>query len=107
VAFEAVGFAETFRQAISLTRMGGTVTAVGNLQKETEFNLQELVSRELTFTGSYASAGEFRTCIDLIATGKLNVAPLVSEVLPLSDGPRAFQRLREGKENLLKIILEP
>jgi L-iditol 2-dehydrogenase len=107
VAFEAVGFAETFRQAISLTRTGGTVTAVGNLQKETEFNLQELVSRELTFTGSYASAGEFRTCIDLIASGKINVAPLVSEVLPLRDGPSAFQRLLEGKENLLKIILEP
>jgi len=32
--------------------------AVGNLQKETEFNLQELF-RELTFTGSYASAGSF------------------------------------------------
>jgi L-iditol 2-dehydrogenase len=107
VSFEAVGFAETFRQAISITRTGGTVTAVGNLQKETEFNLQELVSRELTFTGSYASAGEFRTCIDLIASGKINVAPLVSEVLPLEDGPSAFHRLLEGKEKLLKIILEP
>jgi L-iditol 2-dehydrogenase len=107
VAFEAVGFAETFRQAISITKTGGYVVAVGNLQKETEFNLQELVSRELTFTGSYASAGEFRSCIDLIASGKMNVTPLVSEVLPLQEGPGAFQRLLDGKENLLKIILEP
>ncbi len=107
VAFEAVGFGETFRQAISITRTGGTVVAVGNLQKETEFNLQELVSRELTFIGSYASAGEFRTCIDLIASGRINVGPLISEVLPLKDGPAAFKRLLEGKENLLKIVLEP
>jgi L-iditol 2-dehydrogenase len=107
VTLEAVGFAETFRQAISITKTGGTLVAVGNLQKETEFNLQELVSRELTFTGSYASAGEFRTCIDLIASGKINVGPLVSEVLPLQEGPAAFKRLLEGKENLLKIILEP
>ncbi len=107
VAFEAVGFGETFRQAISITRTGGTIVAVGNLQKETEFNLQELVSRELTFIGSYASAGEFRTCIDLIASGKINVGPLISEVLPLKDGPAAFKRLLEGKENLLKIVLEP
>jgi L-iditol 2-dehydrogenase len=107
VAFEAVGFAETFRQAISITRTGGAVVAVGNLQKETEFNLQELVSRELTFTGSYASAGEFRTCIDLIASGKVNVGPLVSQVLPLREGPGAFKRLLDGKEDLLKIILEP
>ncbi len=107
VTFEAVGIGETFRQAISITRTGGCLVAVGNLQKETEFNLQELVSRELTFTGSYASAGEFRTCIDLIASGKIDVAPLISEVLPLKEGPAAFKRLLEGQENLLKIILEP
>jgi len=107
VTFEAVGFGETFRQAISITKTGGAIVAVGNLQKETEFNLQELVSRELAFIGSYASAGEFRTCIDLIATGKINVGPLISEVLPLQEGPAAFKRLLEGKENLLKIVLEP
>jgi len=107
VTFEAVGFAETFRQAISLTGTGGTVVAVGNLAKETEFNLQELVSRELTFRGSYASAGEFRQCIDLIATGRINVGPLVSDVVPLRDGAAAFERLLKAEENLLKIVLEP
>ena len=107
VVLEAVGFGETFRQAVSLARTGGHVVAIGNLQKEVEFNLQELVSRELTFTGSYASSGEFRTCIDLIASSQINVAPLVSEVLPLSEGPAAFKRLLEAKENLLKIVLEP
>jgi L-iditol 2-dehydrogenase len=107
VAFEAVGYGQTFRQAISITKTGGYVVAVGNLEKETEFNLQELVSRELTFVGSYASSGEFRTCIGLIASGKINVGPLVSEVLPLKDGPAAFKRLLDGRENLLKVVLEP
>ncbi len=107
IVFEAVGYAETFREAVAITKTGGSLVAVGNLAKETQFNLQELVSRELTFTGSYASSGEFRTCIDLIASGRINVGPLVSEVLPLKDGPSAFKRLLEAKENLLKIVLEP
>ena len=107
VTFEAVGFAETFHQAVAITKTGGTLVAVGNLAKEMEFNLQELVSRELTFTGSYASAGEFKTCIELIASGRINVAPLVSEVLPLRDGAAAFARLLKAEENLLKIVLEP
>jgi L-iditol 2-dehydrogenase len=107
VTFEAVGYTETFRQAISLTRTGGAVVAVGNLAQHTEFNLQELVSRELTFVGSYASAGEFRSCIDLIASGRIDVGPLVSEVLPLDEGPGAFERLLRGQEDLLKIVLEP
>lgn len=107
VAFEAVGFGETFRQAVSAVRTGGHVVAVGNLQKQVEFDLQDMVSRELTFTGSYASAGEFRTCIDLIASGEIDVGPLISEAVPLREGPAAFKRLLEGRENLLKVVLEP
>ena len=107
VVFEAIGLAETFRQAVAVTRTGGTLVAVGNIQKETEFNLQELVSRELTFTGSYASAGEFRSCIGPIASGQINVEPLVSEVLPLAEGASAFARLLKAEEDLLKIVLTP
>ncbi len=107
VAFEVVGFAETFAGAISVLKTGGHLVAVGNLQKMAEFNLQELVARELTFTGSYASCGEFRDGIDLVASGKINVQPLISDVLPLREGPRAFERLLKAEENLLKIVLQP
>ncbi|MCK4292100.1 MAG: galactitol-1-phosphate 5-dehydrogenase [Planctomycetes bacterium] len=107
VTFEAVGFAGTFQEAISITKTGGYVVAVGNLESRAEFNPQELVARELTFTGSYASSGEFGDCIDLVASGKIDVEPLISEVLPLSQGPRAFDRLLKAEENLLKIVLEP
>jgi L-iditol 2-dehydrogenase len=107
VAFEVVGFAQTFADAVSVTKTGGHLVAVGNLQKTAEFNLQELVARELTFTGSYASSGEFRQGIDLVASGKINVEPLISDVLPLREGPSAFDRLLKAQENLLKIVLEP
>ncbi|MBA7479953.1 putative zinc-type alcohol dehydrogenase-like protein YdjJ [subsurface metagenome] len=107
VTFEAVGYAQTFRDGVSVTKTGGHLVAVGNLEKTAEFNLQELVARELTFTGSYASSGEFRDCIDLVASGKINVEPLISDVLPLKDGQGAFDRLLKAQENLLKIVLEP
>ena len=107
VSFEAVGYAETFGNAVSVTKIGGYVVAIGNLQKTAEFNLQELVARELTFTGSYASSGEFRDCIGLVASGKINVEPLISDVLPMEEGPSAFERLLKAEEDLLKIVLEP
>jgi len=107
VTFEAVGYAQTFRDGVSVTKTGGHLVAVGNLEKTAEFNLQELVARELTFTGSYASSGEFRDCIELVASGKINVEPLISDVLPLKDGQGAFERLLKAEENLLKIVLEP
>jgi L-iditol 2-dehydrogenase len=107
VALEAVGFARTFADAVSVTKTGGTVVAVGNLEPKAEFDLQQLVAREHTFTGSYASSGEFRDCIELVASGQINVEPLISDVLPLKEGPRAFERLLKAEENLLKIVLEP
>ena len=107
VTFEAVGFAKTFLDAVSITKTGGYVVAVGNLEPQAEFDPQELVARELTFTGSYASSGEFRDCIDLVASGKIDVEPLISDVLPLSEGAAAFDRLLKAEENLLKIVLEP
>ena len=107
VTLEAVGYAKTFADAVSITRMGGYVVAVGNLEKKAEFDLQQLVAKEHTFTGSYASSGEFRDCIELVASGKINVEPLISEVLPLEEGPDAFDRLLKAEENLLKIVLEP
>lgn len=107
VTLEAVGFARTFADAVSITKTGGYVVAVGNLEPRAEFNPQELVARELTFTGSYASSGEFRDCIGLVASGKIDVDPLISDVLPLSEGAAAFGRLLKAEENLLKIVLEP
>ncbi len=107
VSFEVVGYASTFQDAVSVTKMGGHLVAVGNLEKMAEFDLQQFIASELTFTGSYASSGEFRDCIELVAPGKINVAPLISDVLPLKDGPRAFERLLKAEENLLKIVLEP
>lgn len=107
VVLEAVGYTKTFDTAVSLVKLGGYVVAVGNLEKKAEFDLQQFIARELTFTGSYASAGEFSRCIDLIASGRINVEPLISEVLPLERGQEAFDRLLKAEEDLLKIVLEP
>lgn len=107
VTLEAVGYAKTFADAVAITRMGGYVVAVGNLEKKAEFDLQQLIARELTFTGSYASSGEFRDCIELVASGKINVEPLISDVLPMQEGPDAFDRLLKAEEDLVKIVLEP
>jgi L-iditol 2-dehydrogenase len=107
VAFEAVGLASTFQDAVSVTKTGGHLVAVGNLENKAEFDLQQFVARELSFIGSYASCGEFRDCIKLVGSGKISVEPLISDVSPLSDGPRAFDRLLKREENLLKIVLEP
>ena len=107
VCFEAVGLAGTLHDAVAAAGVGGRVVLVGNLTKAAPLDVQLVTSRELTLRGTYASSGEYRTCVGLVAAGRLDVLPLVSERLPLAAGPAAFERLHRGEEELLKIVLLP
>ena len=108
MSFEVVGLAETVQQALAATRIGGRVVLVGNLTRRVEIDVPDVISRELTLRGTYASSGEYRDAVDLVASGQIDVRPLVSATLPLSQGPQAFDRLYRGEEvELIKIVLEP
>ncbi|HEV3486663.1 MAG TPA: galactitol-1-phosphate 5-dehydrogenase [Vicinamibacterales bacterium] len=107
VALEAVGRTETVQAAIRGVRKGGTVIVIGNLAPRVELPLQELVTREISLLGSCASSGEYPACIDLMARGAVDVAPLISVTAPLEEGPAWFERLHRGREPLMKVILQP
>jgi L-iditol 2-dehydrogenase len=107
LAYEAVGRNETVNAAIDCTQKGGTVTLIGNIQPEVTLPLQKVVTRQLRLQGSCASAGEYPQAIELIASGKIKVAPLITAVAPLEEGPRWFSRLHAREPNLMKVILTP
>ncbi len=107
VVFEAVGFAPTVQQALALTRTGGNVTWIGNSAPIIELNMQEIVTRELTVRGTYGFNVEFAAAIELLATGRMDVTPLIERIAPLSEGPAIIQGLARGELDLIKVILEP
>jgi L-iditol 2-dehydrogenase len=106
-SFEVVGHGNTVLTAIRCLRKGGAVVLVGNLSPKVELPLQEVVSRELSVLGSCASSGEIPECIDLLASGAVNVDPLISLKAPLDRGPELFERLYSGDKNLMKVIIQP
>jgi L-iditol 2-dehydrogenase len=107
VAFEAVGRPETVAAAIACTRKGGTVALVGNIAAEVSIPLQKVVTRQIRLQGSCASAGEYPQAMDWIAAGKVKVAPLITAVAPLNEGPSWFARLYAREPNLMKVVLDP
>jgi L-iditol 2-dehydrogenase len=107
VVFEAVGLGGTVDLAVRMARKGGSVVLVGNIAPRVDLALQAAVTRELTFLGSAASAGEYPEAIDLIARGRIGVDALVSAVVPLREGGPWMHRLQAGDPGLLKVVLEP
>ncbi|MHB1022677.1 MAG: galactitol-1-phosphate 5-dehydrogenase [Acidobacteriaceae bacterium] len=107
VTLEAVGRNETVAAAIDSTRKGGTVTLVGNIAAEVTLPLQKVVTRQLRLQGSCASAGEYPEAIELVASGKIQVKPLITAIASLEEGPQWFQRLHAREPNLMKVVLTP
>ena len=106
IAFEAVGITPTISTAIASLRKGGSLTLIGNVSRNVEMPLQEVVTREITFYGSCASSGEYPSCLDMIARGKVDVDMLISATAPLSEGASWFKRLYNKEDSLMKVILE-
>jgi L-iditol 2-dehydrogenase len=107
VALEAVGRPETVVAAIDCTRKGGTVALVGNISPEVTIPLQKVVTRQIRLQGSCASAGEYPQAMQWMAEGKIKVAPLISAIAPLDEGPSWFARLYAREPNLMKVVLDP
>ena len=106
-ALEVVGATPTVAAAVGCVRKGGAVTLVGNLAPKVELPLQQVVTRELSVFGTCASAGEYPACIDLMAAGTIRVAPLITAIAPLEEGPQWFQRLYAGEKGAMKVVLDP
>jgi L-iditol 2-dehydrogenase len=107
VALEVVGFGPTIKLAVESVRKGGSISCVGNLKAEVPFPLQAIVTRELSVFGSCASAGEYAEAVEAVASGRIQVEPLISAVADLADGAEWFSRLHHNTEGLLKVILKP
>jgi L-iditol 2-dehydrogenase len=107
VVFEAAGFQDTVSLAVASVRKGGSIGLIGNLTPEVMLSLQAVVTRELTLYGSCASRGEYPACLELIARGTIQVAPLISATVDLSEAADWFARLYAKEAGLMKVIVRP
>ena len=104
VAVEAVGIDATQKLAVRSARKGGSVVLIGNRAPTAELLFQHIVTREITVYGVCASNGEFADCVDLVASGRINVDPFISELVSLEDGQEVFDRLYKGVEGNIRSV---
>jgi L-iditol 2-dehydrogenase len=107
LVFDAVGRPETVVAAVRDVLKGGGVVLVGNITPTVDLPLQEVVTREISLFGSCASRGEYTQAIELMASGAVDVTPLISATAPLEEGPAWFDRLYRREPGLVKVILRP
>ncbi len=94
VALEAVGSAQTVRDALALPRGGGTVVVMGVAPPAAEVALRpyELFERELTIKGSFIRGYEFGRTVELLP--RLELESLISDIFPIERAQEAVDNVR-------------
>ncbi|MGO9959135.1 MAG: zinc-binding dehydrogenase [Solirubrobacteraceae bacterium] len=111
-AFEVVGTAGTIRAAWDALRPGGTAVVVGLAPAGVEVSLPaiEFLS-EKSIIGSYYGSADpresFPGLIELVRSGRLALADVISDLIELEDIEAAFARLRRGEGSRSVVIIEP
>jgi S-(hydroxymethyl)glutathione dehydrogenase/alcohol dehydrogenase len=106
-AIECVGRPETIRAAWTVTRRGGraTVVGLGAATDEVAWNALEIGSSARTLAGCYYGnadpAVDVPALLDDYRAGRLDLAALVSDRVPLSEAGAALERLGTGARTLL------
>ncbi len=93
-------------QAMALVRRGGEIVAAGLGQGPSPLDSSKLIRKNLTITAQYArTPSTWYRVLNLVATRTVNIKPVISHVMPLTDAPKAFEML--DKKQALKVILKP
>jgi Zn-dependent alcohol dehydrogenase len=111
-AFEVVGAAATIRLAWDVLRPGGTAVVVGLAPRGIEVALPaiEFLS-EKSIVGSYYGTGDpvasLPGLVDLVRSGRLELADVVSHLIELDGVADALDRLRRGEGDRSVIVIDP
>lgn len=92
VVFECAGLAQTVEQAPLLVRRGGMVVILGVLPSGMKVQIEpfDLLFREVSLITSFLNPHTQGRAADLIATGAVQVAPLISRTIGLDQAVHAI-----------------
>jgi 6-hydroxycyclohex-1-ene-1-carbonyl-CoA dehydrogenase len=98
VAFEVVGNPKTIDLAFNLLRKGGRLVVIGFSHEAVPINAAKLMFYELELVGSLGCGGGlYPEIVALVASGRIDLEPIVSGTLPLERINEGFDRLRRGE----------
>uniref|UniRef100_A0A6B2L8X4 Enoyl reductase (ER) domain-containing protein n=1 Tax=Arcella intermedia TaxID=1963864 RepID=A0A6B2L8X4_9EUKA len=104
---ECSGAEAALTLAIRATCPGGKVLSIGRSAHPTQnIPLFEAADREVDICGSFRYHDTYPTALELVATGKVNVRPLVTHRFNLLQSQQAFETAEVGKDGAIKVAIQ-
>jgi len=110
IAVEALGHQVTFESCCQVARIGGTVSSVGVYGAFPTLTIPTggaFIHRKIVTTLCPVGTERLTRLMALIAGGRVDLRPLLTHSMKISETPAAYDLFREKKGGVLKIALRP
>jgi L-iditol 2-dehydrogenase len=103
---DAAGASATLKLAMQWVRPNGQITKVGWGPQPLGFSLDPIVQKNVTLQGSFSHNWPiWERVIALLASGQLDVKPIIGGVWPVTEWHEAFEKMHKGE--VVKSVLKP
>ncbi|KKB08206.1 NAD(P)-dependent alcohol dehydrogenase [Devosia chinhatensis] len=103
VVFECSGAPKAWETIMNLPRPGGAIVVVGLPVEPVAIDIAGASVKEVRIENVFRYAHQYDRAIALIASGKVNLKPLISETFAFEDAKTAFDRAVEARPSDVKL----
>ena len=101
--FEASGAPQAYRNVHELIRPGGRLVVIGMPVEPVALDMSSIAAKELRIETVFRYANVFDRALNMIASGRMDLKPLITETFPFEDSIAAFERAAEGRPTDVKL----
>jgi L-iditol 2-dehydrogenase len=104
---EVVGKPPAVELAVGLAKKGGRIVIFGFAPEgaKATFSPFEVLSRELSILGGWVNPYTFPRAIDLLASGKVDVRPLITTYLNLDEVQKGIELMMNKPQGFVKALV--
>ena len=103
IVFEASGSPKAFANLFDVVRPGGAVVLVGLPVEPVSLDVPAAISKEVRIETVFRYANIFDRALQLIASGKVDLKPLITGTYAFADSIEAFERAAQGNPQDVKL----
>ena len=87
----------------NLLRPGGCLVLIGMPVEPVRFDISSIAAKEIRIETVFRYANVFDRALAMIASGKVDLKPLITETFAFDDSVAAFERAAEGRPGDVKL----
>jgi len=109
IVFEVSGESDAYQLSANLVKPDGTIVIIGIPVSE-HIPIQSITARRHGLTLKFVrrfNPKDFPKAIEMIASGSINVAKLITHIFPLDEITKAFEMLYHYSDGVIKVVIHP